>query len=91
MIIKLVNLIEEVANKLTARQGVLPEERSNEERSQRPEEDNMSDVIPTQNDIYPVEYPLQVPVEPVRNENPEEPEEIDNRETDTGQNVDTFA
>jgi len=51
----------------------------------------MSDVIPTQNDIYPVEYPLQVPVEPVRNENPEEPEEIDNRETDTGQNVDTFA
>jgi len=51
----------------------------------------MSDVIPTQNDIYPIEYPANVPVEPVRDETIEEPEEIDNKETDTGQNVDTFA
>jgi len=51
----------------------------------------MSDVIPTQNDIYPVEYPPQVPVEPLKNETVEQPEEIDNRETETGQNVDTFA
>lgn len=54
-------------------------------------EDKMSDVIPTQNDIYPIEYPPQVPVEPARDETIEKPEEIDNRETDTGQNVDTFA
>ena len=51
----------------------------------------MSDVIPTQNDIYPVEYPVQVPVEPQRDETADPPEEIDNRETDSGQNVDTFA
>jgi hypothetical protein len=51
----------------------------------------MSDVIPAQNDIYPIEYPQQVPVEPVRDGIIEEPEEIDNKETDTGQNVDTFA
>ncbi|MCK5673055.1 MAG: hypothetical protein KAH95_06750 [Spirochaetales bacterium] len=51
----------------------------------------MSDVIPSQNDIYPIEYPPQVPVEPVRDETIEIPEEIDNKETDTGQNIDTFA
>jgi hypothetical protein len=51
----------------------------------------MSDVNPTQNDIYPVEYQPQIPVKPVRNETIEKPEEIDNKETDTGQNIDTFA
>ncbi len=51
----------------------------------------MSDVIPAQNEVYPIEYPVPVPVEPSNVENIEEPEEIDNRETDTGQNVDTFA
>ncbi|MDA3940265.1 MAG: hypothetical protein PF693_13320 [Spirochaetia bacterium] len=51
----------------------------------------MSDAIPTQNDIYPIEYPAKVPVEPIKEEPIEEPEEIDSRETDTGQNVDTFA
>ena len=51
----------------------------------------MSDVIPAQNEVYPIEYPVQVPVEPEKNEDTEKPEEIDNRETDTGQNVDTFA
>ncbi len=57
----------------------------------QPEEDNMSDIIPVQNDIYPIEYPAKVPVDPVRNEKAENPEEIENKETDTGQNIDTFA
>lgn len=51
----------------------------------------MSDIIPVQNEVYPIEYPAQVPVDPVRDEVIEEPEEIENRETDTGQNIDTFA
>ncbi len=51
----------------------------------------MADVIPAQNDIYPIEYPAQIPAEPARDVDTEEPEEIDNREEDTGQNVDTFA
>jgi len=51
----------------------------------------MSDIIPTQSDIYPVESPTQVPVEPIKEEIIEEPEEINNRETNTDQNVDTYA
>jgi len=49
----------------------------------------MSDINPVYNDVRPSDY--QAPVtQPVPEDAPD-PEEIDTTETDTAQNVDTFA
>ncbi len=49
----------------------------------------MSDINPVNNDVRPTDY--QPPVQQPVSEDAPDPEEIANTETDTAQNVDTFA